>query len=193
MDPVTLGVISLGMTAVSGVMGFMGAQEQASAQAAAANYQAQVAQNNAIINNQNAARAAEAGRAQAQATDFKNAARSGAILAAEGASGIDVGSGSSTEVRQSAQQLGRLDTQTVMDNAMRQVRAYQVAATSDTAQAQLDTFEAEQAKTAGMIQGFGSIVSAASSFADKWTRYTDQGIFGGGYTPTPQFGTGGIY
>src|SRR3954462_5215977 len=86
---------------VSGVVGFVGQMQQASAQQDAAKYQAAVARNNQIIAQQNASYASAAGAAQAQAQDRKNAAIAGSILAAQGAGGIDVESTSSKEVRDS--------------------------------------------------------------------------------------------
>jgi hypothetical protein len=191
MDPATLAVVSLATTVASAGIGFMGAQQQASAQAASANYQAQVARNNAVIQQQNAARAAQTGRAQAQQQDLKNAATYGGVLAAEGASGIDLSTGSPRQVQSSAQQVGRLDTLNIADRAAQQVRGYQINALSDTAQAQLDTMQAQNAQTAGTISSAGSIIGGASSFADKWQRFQTTGVPGfGGTTPGTVFSPG---
>src|SRR5678815_1728656 len=107
--------LSLIGTAVSGITGFLGSMQQASAAKASANYQAAVARNNQIIADQNAARTAQAGRVQAQSKDFRTRAIVGQIDAAEGASGIGLESESSQDVRRSAQQLGRFDAQTTLD------------------------------------------------------------------------------
>jgi hypothetical protein len=77
-------------TLVSGVVGFVGQMQQASAQQDAAKYQAAVARNNQIVAQQNAGYAAQAGAVEAQARDRRNAAVAGSILAGQGASGIDV-------------------------------------------------------------------------------------------------------
>jgi aspartate/glutamate racemase len=174
----TLAIASLAGSALSAGVGFIGAQQQASAQAASANYQAQVARNNAVIQQQNAARAAQTGRAQAQQQDLKNAATYSQVLAAEGASGIDLSTGSPRQVQSSAQQIGRLDTLNIADRAAQQVRGYQINALSDTAQAQLDTMQAQNAQTAGTISGISSIIGGASSFADKWMRFQTTGVPG---------------
>jgi hypothetical protein len=174
----TLAIASLAGSALSAGVGFIGAQQQASAQAASANYQAQVARNNAVIQQQNAQRAAQTGRAQAQQQDLKNAATYGQVLAAEGASGIDLSTGSPRQVQSSAQQIGRLDTLNIADRAQQQVRGYNINALSDTAQAQLDTMQAQNAQTAGTISGISSILGGASSFADKWMRFQTTGVPG---------------
>jgi hypothetical protein len=167
----TLAIASLAGSALSAGVGFIGAQQQASAQAASANYQAAVARNNAIIQQQNAQQAVQVGRAAAQAKDLENAQQMGAIVAAEGASGIDLGTGSPTQVRSGQQQVGRLNTLNIMQKAMNEARGFNVAAMSDTAQAQLDTMQARQAQTAGMFQAAGSLLGGATSFADKWIRF----------------------
>jgi hypothetical protein len=174
----TLAIASLAGSVLSAGVGAMGAMQQASAQEKAANYQAAVARNNAIIQQQNAASAAATGRAQAQQQDLKNAATMGAIYAAEGASGIDLGTGSPTNVRSSAENIGRLDTLNIAQRAAQQVRGYQVGTMSETAQAQLDTMQAQQAKTAGYFGAVSSILGGASSFADKWMRFQTAGVPG---------------
>jgi hypothetical protein len=178
MDPATLATVSLAGSVLSAGVGAFGALQSASAQSAAAKYQAQVAQNNQIIAQQNAAQAAQAGRSQAQAQDYANRARMGGIIAAEGASGIDTGAGSSKEVQASAAQLGRLDTANIMQRAMLQARQYNVQAMSEGAQAQLDTMQARQAQTAGLFSAAGSLLGGASSFADKWAKFQTAGVPG---------------
>jgi hypothetical protein len=176
----TLAMVSLAGTVLSAGMGAMGAIQQGQAQADAANYQAAVARNNQIIAQQNATREAATGREQAQVKDFENAAKMGGILAAQGASGVDIGSGTSKEVRQSAQQIGRLDTQTIMDTALQRVRGFNVEASSQGATAQLDTMRAGQAQQAGFLGAAGSLIGGASSFSDKWLRFQTTGVPGFG-------------
>jgi aspartate/glutamate racemase len=174
----TLAIASLAGSALSAGVGFIGAQQQASAQAASANYQAQVARNNAVIQQQNAAAAAQRGRAQAQVQDMRNAATYGQVLAAEGASGIDLSTGSPRQVQQSAQQVGRLSTLNIADEAAQRVRGYNIASLSDTAQAQLDTMQAKNAQTAGLFSSASSLLGGATSFADKWRSFQTTGVPG---------------
>lgn len=178
MDPATLAVVSLASTAIGGVTSFIGSQQSATAASDAANYNAAVARNNQVIASQKAQYEVQAGRVAAQNQDFQNRAKLGAITAAQGAGGIDLDSTSSKEVRDSAAQLGRLDTSTVMNNAL--VRAYgsNAEATNFGAQAGLDTMQAKNAQTAGTFAGFSSLLGGASQFSDKWLRFQDQGIEG---------------
>jgi hypothetical protein len=174
VDP--LSGIALGATVLSAGVGAAGAISSASAASSSAKYQAAVARNNQIIATQNAAREEQAGRVRAQNQDFKNRAVEGAIEAGQSAGGIDSSTGSPSEVRKSATQLGRLDTLTLMSNADQTVRASQIQATGFEGQAALDRAQASQATAAGGIGAFTSILGGASSFADKWLKYRDQGV-----------------
>lgn len=184
MDPATLGLIG---SVASGLFGAVGQISSGMAQASSAKYNAAVARNNQIIAEQNAARAAQAGRIQAQGQDIKNASRMGAIVAGEAASGIDLGSGTSKELQDSAAQLGRLDTATILDNAMQTSRGYSTQAMNFGAQSALYTAQASNAQTAGFLGGANSILGGATSFADKWARFRFEGVGGGSGN------TGGFY
>jgi hypothetical protein len=172
---------------VSGVVGFVGQMQQASAQADAAKYQAAVARNNQIIAQQNASYATQAGAVESQARDRRNAAVAGSILAAQGASGVDIESTTSREVRESQAQLGRLDTQTIMQRALLQSRSYTAEAANQGAEAQLATQRASSATTGGLFGGLGSLLGGATSFSEKWQKYQLSGVGLG------SSGTGGIF
>ena len=178
MDPATLAIASLAGTVISAGVGAVGAIGTAQANAANARYAAGVARNNQIIADQKAQRDAVAGQVAAQSQDFRNSARLGGILAAQSASGLDTSSTSSQEVRQSAEQLGRLDTETVYNNALLQVRSDQAAATGFEAQRRLDVSTANNASTAGLFSAGSSILGGASSFSDKWLRFQNAGVPG---------------
>jgi hypothetical protein len=168
--------VALIATVASAVVSGVGAIQQGNAQADAAKYQAAVARNNQIIAQQNAGYAAQAGAVAAQARDRKNAAVAGSLLAGQGASGIDVESTSSKEVRDSQEQLGRLDTQTIMARALLQSRSYTQEAANQGAESDLATQRASNASTAGTIGAFSSLLGGASGFADKWMKYQNVGI-----------------
>lgn len=177
-DPATLAIASLAVSAIGAGVTTAGTISQGQANKSAAAYQAQVARNNQTIAQQNAQQAAQAGSVSAQARDFANRQRTGAILAGQAASGIDIESGSSQEVRKSSEELGRLDTATVMANALNTARSYSTQAENFGAQAGLDTLQARNASTAGYLTGGASLIGGASSFADKWLRYQTTGVTG---------------
>jgi len=177
MDPVTASILSLGSTLIGGITSFIGGQQQAAATKDAANFQAQVARNNQIIAQQNAAYARQAGAAETVAQGMKTAAVVGAEEAAQGSSGIDLTTGSPREVRRSTTELGQLDTLTIQQNAELRARGAEVQASNFGAEAGLAEMKARNASSAGTFSGFSSLLSAGSQFSDKWMKFQNEGVF----------------
>lgn len=172
--------LALAGSAASGLFGFLGAQQQGEASAASNRYQAQVYRNNQIIAANNAQYATQAGGVRAQTQDFKNRAVQGQIEAQQGASGIDLGSQTSADVRAGAKQVGRLDTESIYNNALLSANQSLAQASSAGAQAGLSDFAAKNAQSAGTMAGLSSLIGSASSFGDKWLRYQNAGVPGYG-------------
>lgn len=172
------------------VVGASAAQQQANAQAALANYQAQVAINNEKISEQNAEFAYKVGESQAQQKGIQHGQERGAIIAAQAASGLDVGSGgaagggrvlgssSAVDVQASQEELSMLDLQTVRNNAAWQAYGQRVNATNFAAQASLDEYAAQLDKQAGQIGAMASLVGGFSGFASNTFRIGMAGGFG---------------
>jgi hypothetical protein len=173
--------LMIGSTAASiggSIAGGMGQSKQYDAASQEANYRAQVAANNKIIAEQNARYAVQAGRTNAQAQDFQTRAALGQATAAQGASGIDVGQGSPTEVRSSIQQLGRLKTLQQIQESDLEAYGYKQKASDFGAESGLQTYKAQSAQAAKGPALFGTILGGASSLSDKWLRF--KGGFGDG-------------
>lgn len=178
-DPVSLAVMGVAGAGISGFGAYekgQSEQQQFDAQAANADYQSQVAANNALIANQNVAMTEQAGVAKEAAQGMKTAASVGTIKAAQGASGIDVNTGSAAQVREAAAELGAQDALTIRSNTAREAYGYEVASTSDTASSKLLTSEAGQAREAGDnaaeagdISALGTFLSGASSVGSKYS------------------------
>lgn len=145
-----------------------GAYEQGQARAADARYQAQVARNNRMVADENAALAAQSGEARESSQNMKTAQSVGGIRAGFGASGVDVNTGSAATVQGSAAKLGALDALTIRSNTAREAYGYEVAATNDTAQAQLLESEAKQAEAGGDIGALGTFLNGVSSVGWKY-------------------------
>jgi hypothetical protein len=171
-------MMALGLigTLASTVVGMMGAQAQADAASAQANYQAAVARNNAVIAEQNAQQSINVGEANSEKQDTKTAATVGSIKAAQAANGIDVNSGSPLDVRTSQEQLGRLDTLTIMNDAMQKAYDFRAQKTNFLAEAQLQSSKAQYAQEAGGLNVASSLIGGISSFSSKWTNYQMSGI-----------------
>lgn len=169
------GVIGGGITAA-------GQLEAGQATANAATYRAQVARNNTDISNQNAVYAEQAGQAKATAQAMKGAQVAGKIKAGQGASGVDVNSGSNVAVQAGQREVAKLDTETVLNNAQLEAYGYRTRATSDEAQAGLEQLTAEQAPVGAEIGAAGSLLSSASSLGYKWSTGGSGNPFSGGIT-----------
>jgi hypothetical protein len=141
------------------------------AQSANAAYQAQVAAMNSKIALSNAAMATQSGEISAANQGMKTRSAVGSIQAAQGASGVDVNSGSAPKVRAAAAEVGTMDALTIRSNAAKQAYGYQVAATGDTAESQLLESESQQASAAAPIGALGSFLSSASSVGNTYSKW----------------------
>lgn len=161
---------TIGATALSAV----GAISQSRASAASAGYNAQVAQNNAQIATQNSQFAGAEGEQNVSASTAKTRALVGATLANQGASGVDVNSGSSVNVRESEAKIGALNALNIRSQAARSAYGYQVGATSDEAQAALLRSQKKNDITAGYLDA-GATVLGGLGKASQYTRWLSAG------------------
>ena len=121
----------LPILAVAGSVASAGASVyQGYAASANAQYQAQVARNNATIARQNADYAMKSGEQQAQMVQLRGASIAGGIKNAQGGSGVNVNSGSYSDVRQSQELTSTLDTATTINNAELKSYGYRTQATN---------------------------------------------------------------
>src|SRR5579859_2255368 len=135
-------IISLVATAGSAIMGAVGAEQQAKAQAAAASYNAQVARNAATYET-------EQGQVQAEAQQRQRAALTGRQRAMFGAMGVDVNTGSPLDIQSDTYTFGKLNEATALSNANRAAWGY-------STQAGLYDTEAANARSAGNVNAFGA-------------------------------------
>lgn len=167
-------------------------------------YQAAVARNNKVIAEQNANYERDVGEVQAQQVGMKARSDYGQMVAAQGASGIDVNSGSAVGVRAGMIDVGFHDQQVTRANAAHIAYGYEVQATQFEAEAaihsttaEMDRIQADNAttaanitrsalplqedainlsKTAGTIGVLSSLTGAAGSVANKWMQSSFQGM-----------------
>lgn len=179
------------MAVASAVIGLAGAGVSAYGQmqagesrSQAASYRAQVAENNREIAERNAQLVMQAGDTAATNLGLKVRAKVGAQKAAQGASGIDVNSGSAADVRAGTEEIGMLDALTVRSNAAKDAYGELVKATSEEANASLSRQEATYAEQAGEIGAAGTLLSGASSVAGSFGRY--QNLYGSTASAAPR-------
>lgn len=172
--------IMVGAGAGSAILGAAGSYNKDIAAANNAAYQAQVAKNNAAIARQNAELETQTGEITAANYGMKTRAAVGKTLAEQGASGVDVNTGSSVDVRSAESKLGLLDALTIRANAARKSYGYQVAATGAEAESGLLTSEAQQAREAAPYSALGSFLGSVSSVGKNFAMGGFGGSFGKG-------------
>lgn len=177
VDPATMAVTAMVGTAIGGAIGGLGAKESADAAAGAARYKAGVALINKQVSEQNASWAIQAGGAQAETKGLQARQQIGQEKVVQAASGFDVNSGTSEQVRSDMSSVAAYDQNVIRWDASKTAYGYEIKAATDSAEAQLDQFSAQQDETAGTISEIGSFINAGSSVASKWSQGAKQGMF----------------
>lgn len=164
---------------------------------AASRYQAQVAKINEAIAKQNEERALLKGESDAMHYGLQASQRMGNIKAAQGSSGLDVGSGSAVDVQKSQSAIAQLDMRQIRENAAHQAYDYAVQASGFANQAELDKRSGINSLFAGGIGALSSFVSSSQSVASKWYQGSQAGLTPKGMAgpatlaPTETFGAPG--
>lgn len=139
--------------------------EQASAQAGMANYQAQVARNNQMIAEGYAQRALQQGQVDEQNQRLKTAAALGSQRASLASQGGDVNSGSPLDLQADTARTGEYNAQAVRNNAALKAYGYRVQAFNDAADAGRYDLQATDTWAALPYRIGSSLLNDANSFA----------------------------
>lgn len=174
------GAIGLGSSLAGGLLSAYSANKEGESQSQMYNYQAQVARINAQIDRQNSDWAQHKGDVEGQQYGMKAGQQFGQIRAAQGASGLDVNSGSAKEVQQSQRTITHMDEAQIRDNAGKVAYDYRAKATQDENQAGLYSKAASDAESAGKLKAIGSLIGTAGSVSTKWMQGSQMGLWGGG-------------
>lgn len=158
------GQASTGLTAVSDLLGGIGGQQQY-------NYRAQVANNNAAIERNNADATRAAGVVEESNSKLRTGMTMAAQKAAQAANGVDVNVGSAAQVRQSTANVGAIDAAMIHYNAARAAFGQQALAANYDAQAKLDRKAGTGALTEGLFKAGSSVLSGASSLSEKYAQF----------------------
>lgn len=168
-DPGAIAMIGMGASAAGGIVGAIGANYSGQAQANMFNYQAGVAQANALLAKQDAAYATQAGEVSAQQSGMKTHYQVGETRAAFGAG--NVAGGSTGAVERSETEIGAQDQALIRANAAKRAFGFNVEAAKDTAQGTMYQTAAKTSRTAGDIGVLSSIIGGAGQVASKWLQY----------------------
>lgn len=171
---------SLGLGVLGTATNVAGQAAQANAAANQANYLAQVARNNQTAMEANAQLALQQGEVGAQQKQLQTAQIEGKQRAVLASQGTDVNSGSPLDIVADTARAGYTDVATVRSNAALQAYGYRLQGAGLGAAA--GNYQLAGANALGQLPyGIGSsLLSGASSVADKWMAWQRYG--GGGAT-----------
>lgn len=179
-DPVslTLAAVGVGATVAGGLTTAAGQKYAGDAKANMLTYQAGVSKINQQIQLQNADYARKVGEVDAQRSGMRTADIVSKTRAAQGASNLDVNSGSSTDIQTSEKAIGQQDQRVIRANAARQAYGFDVEALNAETSSKLQMMGADTSRTSGNIAATGTLISTAGSVASKW--YGASSAFGSG-------------
>lgn len=173
-----VGAVGIGSSLAGGVLGAYGSEMSGQRQQQMYDYQAQVAKINSQIDLQNRDYALNVGETQAGIEGMKASQQFGQIRAAQGASGLDVNSGSASRVQASQRTITGIDLTQIRANAGKTAYDFSTKSVMDTNQAALDVMAGANAKQAGDIGAISSILGSVSSVSSKWMAGKQQGLWG---------------
>lgn len=171
VDPMT--AMLIGSTVIGGV----GQLQQASATAAASEYNARVSDMNAKLSDRAARDALERGKIEEQAQRQKTAQILGQQTAGMAANGLDLGFGSPLDLLVDTAVMGEIDALTIRSNTYREERDIRQQGLNYRGQAGMQRAEAKSARTAGWLSAAGTVLGGG---ADAYGNYkkTKIGNFG---------------
>ena len=150
-----MALIPAAIAVAGGVMGAQNAKQEGA-------FNASMLKGNAAFKNQTAQETINAGDTSADWQRVRTGQAIGTQRTAQAANGIDVNSGSASQLQDDTSMLGELDALTIQNNAAREAYGYRV-------QAKQDLMNAAQVKTNAGNKATGSILgglgSAFGSFA----------------------------
>jgi len=152
----------------SAVISAMAAMRTGQTQSEMAKYNAKLAETNSEVAN------AE-GAAASDAQDRDSQRRIGAAIAAYGASGVDVGTGSPVDVLADSARQATLDNLTVKYNYKLRALGYQNQAGLDTATGEYALAAGRMGATASLLQGVGQALSTKGGTSSGGTAIPSTG------------------
>ncbi len=176
-EPTTIAIASLGASVLGTAVGAYGQYQAGQAQAGQARYQAQVAENNRVISEQQARDAEMRGQLAENERRRQTGALIGRQRTALAANGVLVDDGSALDITSDTAALGEVDALTLRANAAREAYGYRAQGNNFGAEAGLQRARASSAATAGAVGAGATLLSGAGTVADRWTTYRRQGVF----------------
>lgn len=160
-------------------VGGIGQAMQGKAASESAAYNAEIARNNQIIANNNATAAIHEGEQNAASSSQGTKAKIGGILANQGASGVDISSGSSVDTRASAAQTGELNAINIRADAARKAYGYQNEGANAAIQEQMDKASAKNEAASSEVASASTLLSGATNPNNPFGAYLASQSIGG--------------
>lgn len=179
----TAAVLAIAGTVTSTAMSMQAQQKQAAQQQASANYQADIANKNQELAQEQAASVKRQGYDDAQRQRLKAAGMIGTQRAIAGASGITVDTGSNLDLTMETAEKGELDALAIQQQALDKSHNLQIQGWNSGQQAAAYAWQADSIDpTAGMIgTALGGLAKAGSNFGS--------GLWGGTGSKSPLWGS----
>lgn len=157
--------IVAGMMVVSALASAKGAADSAGAVGSQANYNAGIADTNRRVAEWQAADATNRGRDEAQRVQGEGRKLQGAQAAQFAANGINIASGTPEAIIDETALNANIDALTIRDNAEKESFKYRVAAQNFAAESAFQTQKARDARKAGRLGVFSSLLTGATGVA----------------------------
>lgn len=174
MDPFSgtaaIAAIGAGASAGGGILSAFGQSEKGEADAKMYAYRAGVAKMNATINRQNSDYALEAGEANAKRSGLTTGFTIAKQKVSQAANGFDVNTGTNVAVRDTTQDLGLVDQNTIRTEFGRKALGFRNTAAAEDAEASANLMAGDNSRRAGKIAAAGTLIGTAGSVASKWMQ-----------------------
>ncbi len=162
-----MGAAVIPLVIASSVLGAVGSIQEGQAANQQANFQANIAKNNADLASRKADEAREFGKVSERKNQIAVLQLLGQQRAAAAANGVDVNVGSAADLQADTVAFGRLDDLTIRNNAEREALGFEAQGTNFLLEEQAFKASGQAAVTAGFI-GAASSLTKSGTVASKW-------------------------
>jgi hypothetical protein len=183
MNPQSLASASQGLSAGGTGVSLFGNLLQGMSSSNMYRYQGGIARLKEQFALQNADYAVNAGDKEAHRYGLKSSHQFGKIVAAQAASGIDVGRGSTVDVQRSQRHVTGLDSTQIVENAARKAYGYKVEAAVEGAKAEAYDMASRNAMLSSGINMASTLMTGATSVHSRWLQANQLGIYSGSGIP----------
>jgi murein L,D-transpeptidase YcbB/YkuD len=171
-------VVSLISTVVGTVVQMQAQQKAADAAARAANYQAEIAEQNAQTAELYAKDAIKRGDTDAEVKQLQTRLQKSRMKTVLAGSGVLINQDSALDLVSDAAASGAYDALIIRSNAQREAFGFRKQGLNFLQSAELARMRGASAQAAGGTAAFGTLIGGAGSFADKWGKFANQGVPG---------------